>query len=133
MRIRLVLAAVAVLVAGCGGATSGESGPSGSSSLAASGSSGQAAPPQTVVDVTISGGTVTPVNAQINATVGMPIIMHVSSDSADELHVHSVPDHEFEVAAQPNQTFQFTVDVPGQVEVELHHLDRTVAIIQVRP
>jgi hypothetical protein len=36
------------------------------------------------------------------------------------------------VAAKPDQTFQFSVDVPGQVEVELHKLDRTVATIQVQ-
>jgi hypothetical protein len=47
--------------------------------------------------------------------------------------VHSTPDHEFAIAAAPNQTFQFTVDVPGSVEVELHKLDKTVATIDVRP
>ena len=57
----------------------------------------------------------------------------MSSDAADELHVHSVPDHKFQVAAVADQTFQFSVDVPGNVDVELHHLDRTVATIQVRP
>jgi hypothetical protein len=85
------------------------------------------------VDVTIAHGQVTPANATLQATVRQPITLHVTSDAADELHVHSVPDHKFEVAAAPNQTFQFTVDVPGNVDVELHHLDRTVATIQVRP
>ena len=47
--------------------------------------------------------------------------------------MHSVPDHKFQVAAMADQTFQFSVDVPGNVDVELHHLDRTVATIQVRP
>jgi hypothetical protein len=47
--------------------------------------------------------------------------------------VHSTPDHEFEIAATPNQRFQFTVDMPGSVEVELHKLDKTVATIQVQP
>ena len=46
--------------------------------------------------------------------------------------MHSVPDHKFPAAAAPNQTFQFSVDVPGNVEVELHHLDRTIATIQVQ-
>ena len=46
--------------------------------------------------------------------------------------MHSVPDHEFEVEAKPDQTFTFTIDVPGQVEVELHKLDRTVATISVQ-
>jgi hypothetical protein len=85
------------------------------------------------VNVTIAHGQVTPANAILQATVRQPITLHVTSDAADELHVHSVPDHKFEVAAAANQTFEFTVDVPGNVDVELHHLDRTVATIQVRP
>jgi hypothetical protein len=85
------------------------------------------------VDVTIAHGQVTPANATLQASVREPITLHVTSDAADELHVHSVPDHKFEVAAAANQTFQFSVDVPGNVDVELHHLDRTVATIQVRP
>jgi hypothetical protein len=85
------------------------------------------------VDVTIAHGEVTPANATLQATVHQPITLHVTSDAADELHVHSVPDHKFKVAAAANQMFQFTVDVPGTVDVELHHLDRTVATIQVRP
>ena len=47
--------------------------------------------------------------------------------------MHSVPDHKFAVAAAPNQTFAFSVDVPGNVEIELHHLKRTIATIQVQP
>lgn len=85
------------------------------------------------VDITISHGQVTPANATLQATVKQPITLHVTSDVTDELHVHSVPDHKFEVAVAANQTFQFSVDVPGSVDVELHHLDRTVATIHVHP
>jgi plastocyanin len=91
------------------------------------------APGNLTVNVTIANRQVNPANATLQAKVGQPIIFHVTSDAADELHVHSVPDHKFEIAAAPNQTFQFTVDVPGNVDVELHHLDRTIATIQVRP
>jgi hypothetical protein len=86
-----------------------------------------------VVNVTIAKGQVTPSNATLQATVGEPITLRVTSDATDELHVHSVPDHKFPVAAAANQTFQFSVDVAGNVDVELHHLDRTIATIQVRP
>ena len=85
------------------------------------------------VTVTIANGQVNPSNATLQAKVKQPITFHVTSDATDEIHVHSVPDHKFQIAAAPNQTFQFSVDVPGNVEVELHHLDRTVATIQVRP
>lgn len=85
-----------------------------------------------VVDVTIAHGQVNPANATLQAKVGQPITFRVTSDATDELHVHSVPDHKFEIKAAPNQTFEFRVDVPGNVDVELHHLDRTIATIQVR-
>ena len=91
------------------------------------------APGNLTINVTIANRQVNPVNATLQAKVHQPITVHVTSDATDELHVHSVPDHKFEIAAAPNQTFQFSVDVPGSVEVELHHLDRTIATIQVRP
>jgi heme/copper-type cytochrome/quinol oxidase subunit 2 len=97
------------------------------------GSSNKPAAGNLTVAVTIAKGQVTPVNATLQARVNQPITFRVSSDVADELHVHSVPDHEFKIAAAPNQTFQFSLNVPGNVDVELHHLDRTVATIQVRP
>ena len=115
--IALVMVSLA-FVGGCGGSKT--SGPSSHSQ------------PALVFDVTISNGNVNPTNAELKAKVRQPIQVRVNSDAVDELHVHSVPDHTFQVEAKPNQTFQFTVDVPEQVEVELHKLDRTVATIQVQ-
>jgi hypothetical protein len=101
--------------------------------IACGGSPGQGASAPLNIDVSISHGQVTPTNATLQAKVKQDITLHVASDVADELHVHSVPDHKFQVAAAPNQVFHFSVDVPGNVEVELHHLDRTIATIQVQP
>jgi hypothetical protein len=133
-RVGFCSVAAALVLAGCGSpyspATSSSSvSPPSSSSAGTS----QPAPEGVSIDITIAGGTVTPTNTTLQAKIGEPITLHVDSDAADELHVHSVPDHEFEVEAKPGQTFDFTVDVPGSVEVELHHLNRTVATIQVRP
>ena len=86
-----------------------------------------------VVEITVAHGTVTPTNATLTAKVNQPITLRVTSDADDELHVHSTPDHEFEVKPKADQEFSFTVGVPGSVAVELHHLDRTVATIQVQP
>ena len=100
------------------------------------GSQGSQSQPPTAglnLDVTIAKGQVTPTNATLQAKVNQPITLRVTSDATDELHVHSTPDHKFQVAAAPNQTFQFSVGIPGNVEVELHHLDRTIATIQVQP
>lgn len=85
------------------------------------------------VDIAIANGTGTPANAALQGKVWQPITLNVSSDAVDELHAHSVPDHEFPVEARTGQMFQFVVDVPGQMDVELHDLDRTVASIQVQP
>lgn len=84
---------------------------------------------QVVIDVTIAGGNVTPTNKQVQAKVKQPIVVHIDSDIADQLHVHSSPEHTFDIKAAKDQTFTFTVNVPGKVDVELHHLDKTVATI----
>jgi hypothetical protein len=146
---RLVLASAAAattLLAGCGGpaGTVSEGGSSGSVGTSTSGATSvnptdmtnpQQAPQRLVIDVTIKGGQVTPTNQTLQAKVKQPIVIRVVSDVPDELHVHSVPDHTFKIEpkeGQANQAFQFTVDVPGQVAVELHELDKTIATIQVQ-
>jgi hypothetical protein len=132
------LTAAALITAGCGGSDSGSAASGSASSSQPSTvspsdmSNDQAPPTRLVVDVEIKGGNVTPTNEQLQAAVKEQIVIRVNSDAADELHVHSTPDHKFNVEAKPNQTFQFTVDVPGKVDVELHHLNKTVATIAVQ-
>ena len=137
-RILFVLTAAALITAGCGGSNSSDSVPGTASSsqlstVSPSDMSNEQAPPtQLVIDVTIKSGGVTPTNAQLKAGVKEQIVVHVNSDAADELHVHSTPEHSFNVEAKPMQSFQFTVDVPGKVDVELHKLNKTIATIQVQ-
>jgi len=136
-RTLVALTAAALLLAGCGGsngsgdATSSASG-SANSSAAPQMSDQQAPPEQLVVDVTIKDGKVTPTNEQLQAKVGEAIVVRVDSDAADQLHVHSNPEHTFDVAPKTGQSFQFTVTVPGKVDVELHELNRTIASIAVQ-
>jgi hypothetical protein len=92
----------------------------------------QAPPSRLVIDVTINAGNVTPTNEQLQAAVSQQIIIRVNSDAADQLHVHSTPEHTFNIEAKPAQSFQFTVDVPERVDVELHQLKTTIATIQVQ-
>jgi sporulation-control protein spo0M len=138
----LVLAATTTLLAGCGGGGDGADG--GGSTAAASSTPSvttvapsdmtdqQKAPDRLTVEVKIQGGEVTPTNAALQAKVGQPIVIRVDSDAADELHVHSVPEHSFPIEAKPGQQFQFTVDVPGNVDIELHDAGKVVATIQVQ-
>ena len=130
-----LLAAAALFVAGCGGnESSSDSGaaPSATTVNPSDMQDQQAPPDRLVVDIKIQGGNVTPTNAQLEASVNEPIIFKVDSDAADELHVHSNPEHSYEIEAKPGQSFQFTVAVPGKVDVELHELKKTVATITVQ-
>ena len=86
----------------------------------------------TTLDVSIVDGEVTPVDQRLEGRVGEEILVTVSSDAEDEIHVHSVPEHSFPVAVGDNQQFRFTVDVPGSVDIELHEADVTVATVLVR-
>jgi plastocyanin len=85
------------------------------------------------VDIAIAGGKVTPQGERVQVRVGDTVTLHVASDADEELHVHSDPEHTFEVAKGDDTTFDFTVDVPGQIAVEAHHLDVTIAQLVVRP
>ena len=122
--IALTTAAVVTGAVGC--SSSSTTSPPTSGSVSASPAAGL------VLDITIAHGTVTPTNATVQAKVGQPIELKVDSDAEDELHVHSSPDHEFTVEPRAGQIFQFTIDVPGSVDVELHKLGKTVATIQVQ-
>jgi sporulation-control protein spo0M len=93
----------------------------------------QGPPDRLMIDVTIKGGEVSPTNAALEAKTKEQIVVKVDSDVADELHVHSTPDHTFKIEAKPAQQFQFSVDVPGKVDIELHHLNKTIATVQVQP
>jgi hypothetical protein len=138
-------AVLAATLVGCGSSSApSEATASESESSAASGSPAAPTPAEsttasaeaddsTIVDINIAGGIVTPTNGQAQGKVGKPIVLKVRSDVTDSLHVHSVPEHTFQVEPRPDQQFEFTVDVPGQVDIELHDLNRTVVTIQVRP
>ncbi|MGE2726231.1 hypothetical protein [Mycolicibacterium pulveris] len=131
----LVVATAALVVVGCGSQDSdtaeGTSPPAGT--ISPTDMTDQQRPADRVtLDVTIEGGQVEPTNAQLEAKVGEPIVIRVNSDAPDELHVHSTPEHTFQVKPEPGQSFQFTVEVPGRVEVELHDANKVVATLQVR-
>ena len=86
-----------------------------------------------VLDITIADGEVTPAGETVDAKVGQQIELRVDSDAEDELHVHSNPEHEFEVKAADGQDFTFTIEQPGQVEIETHETGVVVAELVVTP
>ena len=130
-----VAAGVMVAVSACQspqspqGPAAAERSPSATASTTTTGS----AAAETVIDIDIADGAVTPTNAQAKGVVGQPIVLAMTSDAVDSLHVHSVPERVFDVEARPDQRFEFTVGIPGRVDVELHNLHRTVVTIEVQP
>jgi PBP1b-binding outer membrane lipoprotein LpoB len=133
--ILIALTAAAVLTAGCGGSNGGGNAASSTqpSTVSPSDMSDPQAPPtELVIEVSINGGKVTPTNQQLKAAVHEPVIVKINSDAEDELHVRSNPDHKFTVAPQSGQSFQFTIDAPGNVDVELLKANKTIATIAVQ-
>jgi hypothetical protein len=86
------------------------------------------------IEIEIENGRVTPSGKRVDVQVGERIRFKVDSDVADELHVHSTPEHTF--AVQPgddDKEFEFTLNQPGVVDVELHELGDVIVSIAARP
>ncbi|WP_241257708.1 hypothetical protein [Rhodococcus sp. KRD175] len=134
LRAAIIGCAAVALVAGCGSSSGGTS-PTAAEPVPSTDSTASvsAQPDILRMNLSIDGGTVEPTNQRLDASVGQTISMSITSDVTDELHVHSVPEHTYEIEPGKDQLFTFTVDVPGQVDIELHHSDRTVATLVVRP
>ena len=63
---------------------------------------------------------------------GTPVTLLVTSDADEEIHVHSDPEHTYEVTAGGSIEKTFTIDRPGQVAVEAHGLGVTILQLVVR-
>lgn len=100
------------------------------SSTACSDDGGGSSPPVTV-EITEEDGEITASQDVVEAERGQPIELVVSSDAADELHLHSDPEQEFEVEADDDQTFTFSIDTAGEYAMESHELDVTVFKLQI--
>jgi hypothetical protein len=140
MKIVTVLLAAVLLLAGCGGSSDGsDAGEPAATTTTSAAPSPSAAPSDepsdagVVVDIRIADGKATPQGDRVEATVGEPITLRITSDADEEIHVHSEPEHSYEVAPGDSVTETFTIDTPGQVAVEAHHLDVTIVQLVVRP
>lgn len=91
------------------------------------------APKGVTVEIEVANGKVDPRGKKVDVKVGEPINLHIVSDAAEEVHVHSDPEHEYEIAAGDDKTFTFAIETPGQVAVEAHHLDVTIVELVARP
>jgi major membrane immunogen (membrane-anchored lipoprotein) len=111
----IALFATSLLLAGCGGSDNSD------------------AKKPVVVDISVHDGKVTPQGDRVNVKVGQKVTLHITSDVDEEIHVHSEPEHEYEIGKGDDVKKSFTIGTPGQVAVEAHHLDVTIVQLVVRP
>ena len=130
---RRALALVAVAAMAVTGCTDGETG----GGLKAEPSNTATTQPQaksTIVEITIADGSVHPRGKRVEVKIGEPVTLRVTSDAADEIHVHSDPEHEMSVKpGDRDKELTFKLTVPGQVAVESHHADATIVQLVVTP
>ena len=133
--------AVTLALTACGGSsdepagtttTSTSSSTSASSSSSSSSSSSPSSSPtgRTVV-VTVTGKRVSPPPATVDLGVGEKLTLTVTSDKADQLHIHGFEVEKDLIAGTP-LSVTLTGEQPGVYEVETHHLGLRLLKIAVK-
>ena len=123
--VALLFAAV-VPLAGCAGKPPPAAGatPSSGSPSGASGAATQR------IEVTVAHGKASGNTGRVTVATGTAVTLVVTSDTADEVHLHG---YDIEKELTPGQpiTLHFTADVPGVFEVELHKANLVITRLQV--
>jgi hypothetical protein len=129
----LTLAAT-LLLAGCSGDDPGTTTPSSSpppSSASADATPTDSAFTGTEIVVEVKSGKVSPPTHRVKVSKGTQIRLRVTSEKADELHVHGY-EIEKELPAGEQVTLDFTADQAGLFDIELHESDLQLAQLEVR-
>ena len=123
---------VLVVLVGCGGDDSPtvETGEAPQAPTTLSGPSPSGPATGNLVSVTYRNGTVEGASRQ-RAPLGQPVIVRVTSDVAEEVHVHGY-DKRADVAAGGTVDLRFDANIPGVFEVELERSHRLLFTLEVR-
>ena len=132
-RTAIVGAALAatLTLAGCGSSTDDHAAHTPSGTPTTSSTTGSTESDGPVIQVTIKGESVTPKAKRVDAKVGVPFTVVVTSDREGELHVHSTPEQELAYQVGTT-TLHVTIDKPGIVDIEDHVADVVVLQVEVR-
>jgi hypothetical protein len=135
---------LAMSVAGCAGGGEPATTPSSPAASSASSTADMATPVPSIsaavsasgpnvqqIEITISGGTVSPPPGRINVARGERVRLVVHGDAADEVHVHGY-DLEAPVAPGADAVIEFVADQSGLFEVETHQSGRVLTQLLVR-
>jgi hypothetical protein len=121
---------LALPLAGCAGepaASATAASASGSTSSSASATKSGA---EQRIEVTFAHGKASGDTGRVQVAKGTSVALVVTSDVADEVHLHGY-DMEKELSPGTPATLQFTADVAGVFEVELHHAGTVLLRLQV--
>src|SRR4051812_1805530 len=129
-RVAVVVVAAAVAVATLGGCGNGASTAPGANSGGASAKPPAASTTVRTINVKVRGGKVTGDTGRIAVATGTPIVLSVSSDAADEIHVHGY-DRKANVPAGATAAVVFTANTPGVFPVELENSKLQLLQLQV--
>jgi plastocyanin len=136
-RAALVGLALATVLTGCAGTDSAATPGSGSSTAAsstASASTATAAAPTAAagqrVEVTVTGGQVSGDTGRVPVPAGEQVTLVITSDVADEVHVHGYDLTADLVPGQPAE-LSFAATIPGVFEVELHEVGTVLLSLQI--
>ena len=83
-----------------------------------------------VLNVTVHGKHVTPNGDRLKVKVGQPVTIHVMSDRAGQLHVHSSPEQEL-TYRKGMTTLKVTIHTPGVIDIEDHIANVVVVQLEV--
>jgi hypothetical protein len=87
--------------------------------------------PEGAIVVDVKGGKVSGVEDTVDVALGDEVILVVSSDKADEIHVHGY-DESDDVGPKEKAEIEFTADIPGVFEVELEEAALHLFELQVQ-
>jgi len=134
-----LLAVVCLAVSACGSEESGASDEPVKPEPSAASPSDQANPSakptkaasRMTIDIAFKGDKVEPDGVEREAKAGKPITLHIVADAPGEIHVHSSPEQEIQYPKGTSDK-TLTIDQPGVVEVESHHLHTVIVQLEVR-
>jgi hypothetical protein len=87
--------------------------------------------PQTIT-IRVVGGVPQGGIARPKVKKGDRVVIVVRTDAGEEVHMHG---YDIERTVTPGKPVRlpFTATIPGRFEVELHHPDSVLAVVEVRP
>lgn len=123
------LLGLVLLLGGCAGKPPAAAGTAASGSSGSSG--GAAAATGQRIEISYAKGKISGATGRVQVTTGTPVTLVVTSDVADEVHLHGY-DIEKELVPGKPTTLQFTATLTGVFEVELHKANLVLVHLQVQ-